>query len=1091
VVTGDFDSNMPQQNRPESKEPPHAIWGLLSPWVWLQFLRQTWLNIRASKTHYALGFAACWLVVVVVAVLVSLLNQTPVIFLRLAETARSEIDLQLDAADVTGFSRLNYTLVKSILTEPNEQHSSPRTLVGRVFMNPRNCPYASLDDTSWLYTPKADVECRIACPIANCPMAHYTSASTVTLDIKREEEILVGRNWKLKEPLGPGEVYLSSQLSNMLQAPEGTYIYGRFNASIGGRRSYTETVLQYTCPDCATNATKMMLAEMVWVPFKVKGVFSDVAGKFRRDSESYKVLLDHETMMSHVAKFINPSVVAAGPETIRNYTKTNLNDYVTTILINLPPPRIETYLTSKYSVIHDRLIAFSNTILYKVGFAQVEVDMPVLRGLAGTETVSLFLGLILNVIIFILLFLSVVLIYSLLMISVETRTFEMGILRMIGMARPSLIALLLVQAFAYAIPAWTIGMLTALLTYYGASSAVINLTQATISRLVSPGAFGLATLVGFIVPVASSIFPIRSALGQNLQDSLDVKHNKTKAVEITLKRGEDVSAAPWTRIMVGFGLSFFGAIIYYILPFGLLSANLALLMNIFLFILIGMLLGLVLVALNLQHMLERSLAMLFFFWESRGIRNLVVKNLVAHRKRNQKTSILYALSLGFIIFINIAYQIQVSSISEDKKREAGAYMLASAWGNIDPQTGRVPALYSKDLEYVKRTFPEVIEDFTWITKELRDSYPNAVNLQASNLGRWNFDTQRVYGVSPNFFRTAFSDYVIPRAVRNQSMNSDYMVDVLYSRDGNARAIFGGLYQSYFGLKPGDPLLLRMENTVGTSSEPATPGASSGMGSGGGLGVGGGSSGGDSAASANAKRTTEYLASAEGFLDSAPFFTFSSFPLVKGQDLLVSFSTFNSLSGFHWKSVEEIPLRAFLVKFKKGATQQQLDDVHDWMANTLPSDVGAGVWDYRDEMEPFEIANRAIFYFFSFTTIVAMAISFFSLMSSMYTNIKEQTKEIGVIRALGIPKSWVYRIYIYEAFLLVVASSLLGIVIGTITSYTMNSQQSLFTQLPLAFNFPYLLLFIVLSCSVVFALLSSFSPIRSVLGNRIVQILRGL
>lgn len=910
--------------------------------------------------------------------------------------------------------------------------------------------------------------------------------------MKREAEILVGRNWKLKEPLGPGEVYISSQLATGLGVSAGSVIYGRMNASsIAGRDKYIETVLQYVCPDCATNTTKMVHAEMVWVPYTVKGIFNDFAGKFSRGSESYKVLMDYDSLVGYIASHLNPIVIPPSPAVVQNLTKLNLHDYATSILINLPPPRIDTYLSSKYSVIHDRLIHFSNSILFKVGFAQVEVEMPVLRGLAGTETISLFLGLILNVIIFILLFLSVVLIYSLLMISVETRTFEMGILRMIGMARPSLIALLLVQAFAYAIPAWSFGMVSALLIYFGASHSVISITQATISRLISPGAFGLATLVGFIVPIASSIFPIRAALGQNLQDSLDTKHNKTKAVEITLKRGEDVAAAPWTRIMVGAGLSFFGAVIYYILPAGLLGANLALLMNVFLFILIGMLLGLVLVALNLQHMLERALGKLFFFWESRGIRNLVVKNLVAHRKRNQKTSILYALSLGFIIFINIAYHIQVSSISEDKKRDAGSVMFVYSWGSIDPATGGVPGIYTKDLENVKLAFPNVIEDYTWVTRELRDAYPKAVNLYATNLGRWNSDVQRVYAASPNFLRTAFDQYLLPKSVRDKSMNSQYLLDVLYSREGANRALMGGLYEEYFGLKPGDPLLLRMDNTVGTSNsdgESSERGGGGGEnpGTSGGMGIGANSG---SVAAANTQTGSEFLATAEAFLDSSSYFTFSSFPLVKGQDLIVSFPTFNALSNFYWKSIEEIPLQSFLVKFKKGVTNEQKDAVKSFLSPLIPPGISS-VWDYREEMEPFEVANKAISYFFTFTTITAMAISFFSLMSSMYTNIREQTKEIGVIRALGIPKSWVYRIYIYEAFLLVVASSILGIVIGTITSYTMNSQQSLFTQLPLAFKFPWLLLFVVLSCSVIFALLASFSPIRTVLSNRIVQILRG-
>lgn len=48
------------------------------------------------------------------------------------------------------------------------------------------------------------------------------------------------------------------------------------------------------------------------------------------------------------------------------------------------------------------------------------------------------------------------------------------------------------------------------------------------------------------------------------------------------------------------------------------------------------------------------------------------------------------------------------------------------------------------------------------------------------------------------------------------------------------------------------------------------------------------------------------------------------------------------------------------------------------------------------------------YFFNFTTVIAMLISFFSLMASMYTNIHEQTKEIGILRAIGVHKFWMYR-----------------------------------------------------------------------------------
>lgn len=147
---------------------------LLRPSVWQQFLRQTWLNIKSAKTHYALGFAACWLVVLVVAVLVSLLAQTPIIFLRLSETSGSEIDLRLDALTMTGYATLNYTRMQTMLTESDEQHHAPRLSRSRLWLSPHDCPYASSSDETWLYASQTGNNCQIACPVTNCPKAPYT-----------------------------------------------------------------------------------------------------------------------------------------------------------------------------------------------------------------------------------------------------------------------------------------------------------------------------------------------------------------------------------------------------------------------------------------------------------------------------------------------------------------------------------------------------------------------------------------------------------------------------------------------------------------------------------------------------------------------------------------------------------------------------------------------------------------------------------------------------------------------------------------------------------------------------------------------------
>jgi len=66
----------------------------------------------------------------------------------------------------------------------------------------------------------------------------------------------------------------------------------------------------------------------------------------------------------------------------------------------------------------------------------------------------------------------------------------------------------------------------------------------------------------------------------------------------------------------------------------------------------------------------------------------------------------------------------------------------------------------------------------------------------------------------------------------------------------------------------------------------------------------------------------------------------------------------------------------------------------------------------------------------------MFLCFFSLSSSMSANLYDQQKEIGILRALGFSKKRIVMLYSYEAFILVMASSLLGVFVGTIAAFTM-------------------------------------------------------
>lgn len=91
--------------------------------------------------------------------------------------------------------------------------------------------------------------------------------------------------------------------------------------------------------------------------------------------------------------------------------------------------------------------------------------------------------------------------------------------------------------------------------------------------------------------------------------------------------------------------------------------------------------------------------------------------------------------------------------------------------------------------------------------------------------------------------------------------------------------------------------------------------------------------------------------------------------------------------------------------------------------------------------------------------------------------------------MGFTKLRIKLLYFYEAFILVMASSLLGIMIGTTVAFTMVLQQIVFIQIPLFFFFPYEQFFIIMGMSLICAFVASWGPTGALVKNDIARIFR--
>jgi hypothetical protein len=70
------------------------------------------------------------------------------------------------------------------------------------------------------------------------------------------------------------------------------------------------------------------------------------------------------------------------------------------------------------------------------------------------------------------------------------------------------------------------------------------------------------------------------------------------------------------------------------------------------------------------------LTYLFFFWEKPWMTDLILKNLVAHKERNQLTSIIYSLTLGSMIFLVVSANLTLGLVENTEAYSNAAIVVA-------------------------------------------------------------------------------------------------------------------------------------------------------------------------------------------------------------------------------------------------------------------------------------------------------------------------------------------------------------------------------------------------------------------------------
>ncbi|KAA6390762.1 MAG: putative DUF214 family protein [Streblomastix strix] len=1089
----------------------------------------------------------------VICVVFSIANKFPVIALMYSESWFGQFDLKIQSGGWTQKRGINTTKMDEILSKLDKEYNR--------------------------FSPRIHIDVDVIKDNGDTD-----DCSLMIIDSLREKELQIGRDWTYTEEIPKGGVIITQRVANYQNYKIGDKI--KFEMNVNDFCAITADIIYkggFGSSEAGLNAISAILEMLteLEVEFEIVDISYDQMGK---SGSRYCIFAEYATFWEYIVDHAIPSdVLSIFPRSQwllednmnqRVKYKSPLYDYALSVVFAYSDPRTDVYVSFNVDDIKKKIIKWSSPIAYALRFDELNIRAELVVSFDEMIFFTVLVELVAIMIITLLSGISILLIYSLLMISTDTRQFELGILRMVGMNRFGIVGVLVTQSLLYSVPGIIFGLILAVVVNLGIMYLIQTLSSIPLSKGLSAVSIITSILISVGISVIASIFPIRHALSQNLHDSVDVQHSKGSSVKVNIERSEKL-LKPWSILISGIILTGIGAGVYILLPMSLISGQGSLLAFVLFGLLMMILIGLVMITVNFEFVFERLIAFVFLFWESKAVKFMAVKNLTTHRLRNRKTTLLFSISLSFIVFVNVMASITMSFlIDQSYHSNAGDIRVTvdtgSGWITSGLSTNYSPVAYyivsPVELEYqIMNRFGDIIETIAWVTPSLEKIYPFPVKTTISNIGRSHQYNHQIYAASSNFMDNIRKQnlniaQMTEKRKLGKSGNGDDPIRQLYShRCRQFSTILSSGFRNEIDGQSGEQLILSI--TPITQSNSLSLSGISQL-----FGQSNDQSLIDQQQQIELKRQIIYPST---YMKSQPFFfnppetmSFTSYaeaPLSVPTFLSLLPEGFRDYDDLQWKYMiirfrkrgkeglnnnelvmkrnnvnkkienqNEIDLvekknrktnqkmsqserekrmddllqylksfKFIIIKQSEDEEEQQEEDVIEEEQEEDEDDkkeknrikISLGVWSLEEDTKGIRNSTKIIDLSFMAITILVMFFCFFSLMSSMHTNIMEQTREIGIERALGLKRFQLVRIYIEEAFILVFSAAVMGMMVGLVVGYILTSQMGMMQGIPLQFVFPWQMSLVSVFASIIVSFLASVGPAWNVVSSNIVTTMK--
>eukprot|EP00033_Pygsuia_biforma_P001874 GCRY01002095.1.p1 GENE.GCRY01002095.1~~GCRY01002095.1.p1 ORF type:complete len:1063 (-),score=266.81 GCRY01002095.1:1135-4323(-) len=433
-----------------------------------------------------------------------------------------------------------------------------------------------------------------------------------------------------------------------------------------------------------------------------------------------------------------------------------------------------------------RVNAFADAVYTALGFDHPSTPtVPVAVAVEGTYTIRLFLDQIFNATVVLIAILGCIMVFSLMISDVEQKTYEFGMLRALGMHKLSLVDLLLVQSFAFSAPGILLGLLGAFLACLPIEKLISDFVEVSPDYTIKSPALWSSILIGTFMPLLTNIVPIRRALSKTLKDALDLYHQAFSETKVFFVRLENLGLSlPLT--LASILMVVFGFVVYYMIPYAFVFSNMALFFSIMMGILLAMIFGLVLISVTCSPLLQYYLGPLLVWGPDARLRSVLRKRLQGHFGRNRKTTLMFTLSLAFIVFAGVSLHTQVAGIQQSVKWLVGSDLVVQTLDYKEPLNEQ----RFRDYLGTETGDGGRVEAYAFVTFDMVDNTDLVRRTRAASLSSFEEQRLHIYGVDRDYLRATFSEYIMLKEVDSafsyaQVNGEDDVVRSLFDDAGRA------------------------------------------------------------------------------------------------------------------------------------------------------------------------------------------------------------------------------------------------------------------------------------------------------------------